>query len=225
MLGRPVLSQAQLNQFVTQLSAQDIIWDPLYDSANYIGTTGQLTINFYSTPQGQGTTTAPGATGTKTIQDTNMQSAGQLTAGNAFYMTGQELLFYPGENPELAASTASGNFVNDTYVFSKNGVLTLTIGSNRIYLQDGPLGMFPPATRLAVAFALATYTDTATATNILTSSYGVLSGEVYTIVPLYLTANLGFQEVLSWSAQQALPSANNARIFSRLRGYLNRNAQ
>ena len=225
MLGRPVLSQAQLAQFVTQLSTQDIIWNPLYDSQNYIGTLGQLSLNFFSTQQGQGTTTAPGATGTKTIADTNMQAGGQLTAGNAFYMTGQELLFYPGANPELAIAATTGNFVNDTYVFSKNGTLTLTIGSNRIYLQDGPLGMFPPATRLAVAFALGTYATTATSTNIATSSYGVLSGEVYTIVPLYLTANWGFQEIASWPAVPALPSAANARVFARLRGYLNRNAQ
>lgn len=222
MLGRPVLTQSQLNLFVPQLTAQDIIWAPLYDSANYIGTTGQLSLNFFSTPSGQGTTTVPGASGTKTIGDTNLQSAAQLTAGNAFYMTGQEIQFFPGENPEvLQALTLVGNFVNDTYVFSKNGTLTLTVGSNRIYLQDGPLGLFPPATRLAVATAVAT----TNATNSLIADYAVMSGEVYTIIPIYLTANLQFNETMNWQAQQALPSTNNARIFARMRGYLNRNAQ
>lgn len=226
MLGRPVLTQAALNQYVPQLTAQDIIWGPLYDSANYVGTTGHLNLNFFSTQIGQGTTTAPSATGGKTFQDTNMQSGGQLTAGNAFYHTGQEIQFFPGENPEAVSGTSvGGNFVNDTYVFSKNGLLTYTIGSNRQYLVDGPLGLFPPSTRLAVATAIAAFTVTATTLNILSSSYGVMSGEVYSIVPIYLTANLGFQQVLSWAAAQALPSTNNARIFLRMRGYLNRNAQ
>jgi hypothetical protein len=222
MYGRPVLTQAQLQAYVPQLTTQDIIWAPLYDSANYIGTSGQLTLQFFSLPQGQGTTTAPGATGVKTIADTNLQSAAQLTLGNAFYMTGQELLFYPGENPESAPATIVNSFLNDTYTFSKNGNLTLTVGSNRIYLQDGPLGMFPPATRLAMSAALAGWATTNTFVEI---SYGVMAGEVYSIVPIYLQANLQFNEALSWPAAQALPSANNARVFARMRGYLNRNAQ
>jgi hypothetical protein len=225
MLGRPVLTQDQLNQYVPQLSATDIIWAPLFDSANYSGTNGQLNLNFFSTQIGQGTTTAPSATGSKTIADTNLQAGGQLTAGNAFYNTGVEIQFSPGENPEAAPGTANGNFVNDTYVFSKNGTLTYTIGSNRTFLQDGPLGLFPPATRLAVATALAGLTVTATANDVVSSSYAAMSGEVYTIVPIYLTANLGFQVVATWQAAQALPSTNNARMFVRLRGYLNRNAQ
>jgi hypothetical protein len=223
MLGRPIITSDQLQNHVTQLSQQDIIWAPLYDSSNYIGTAGQTQLTFFTTPQGQGSTTAPSATGTKTIQDTNLVAAGQLTKGNAFYMTGQELLFFPGENPETGpGTTVLNNFLNDTYVFSKNGVLTLTVGSNRIYLQDGPLGQFPPATRLAMSAAVAGLASTNSMAEI---SYAVLSGEVYTIVPIYIEATLGFQEVLTWAAAQALPSANNARIFSRLRGYLNRNAQ
>lgn len=224
MYGRPVLTQAQLQAYVPQLSTQDIIWNPLYDSNTYSGSAGQLQLTYYALPQGQGTTTAPGATGAKTIADTNLQSASQLTLGNAFYMTGQEILFYPGENPEgNQAVAAVNNFLNDTYVFSKNGTLTLTVGSNRIYLQDGPLAMFPPATRIAMAAALAGWATTAFSG--VEISYGVMAGEVYSIVPIYLQANLQFNETLTWQAAQALPSANNARVFLRMRGYLNRNAQ
>jgi hypothetical protein len=222
MLGRPILSNSQLANHVTQLATQDIIWSPLYDSNSYIGTSGQTSLSFFTIPQGQGTTSAPGATGGKTIQDTNMTAAGQLTKGNAFYMTGQEILFYPGVNPETAPGTQINNFINDNYVLSKNGVLLLTIGSNRQYIQDGPIGMFPPATRLAVASALSGWAVT---NSLVETGYAVMSGEVYTIVPLYIEATLGFQETLTWSAAQALPSATNARLFARLRGYLNRNAQ
>jgi hypothetical protein len=225
MQGRPILTTDQLNNHVTQLATQDIIWGPLYDSANYTGTNGQTSLSFFSVPQGQGTTTAPSATGAKTISDTNMTAAGQLTKGNAFYMTGQEILFFPGESPEVLPATILSNFINDTYIFSKNGILTLTIGSNRQYLVDGPMGMFPPATRLAVAAAVGVVTNTATSVDLFEVAYGVMSGEVYTVVPIYIEATLGFQELITWQAAQALPSANNARVFSRLRGYLNRNAQ
>lgn len=225
MLGRPILTQAQLNAHLTQVKAiQDIIWNPLYDANQYVASTGHLTLSFFALPQGQGTTSAPGASGTKTIADTNLTAAGQLTKGNSFYMTGQELVFFPGENPgtALATNTIQGNFVNDTYVLSKSGVLTLTIGSNRTYLQDGPIGMFPPATRLAVATALAGSTVT---TSSIEVTYAAMSGEVYAISPVYLEATLGFQQTLTWPAAVTLPSANNGRIFSRLRGYLVRNAQ
>lgn len=221
MQGRPILTSAALQNHVTQLATQDIIWSPLYDSVSYV-TAGQVQLTFFTTPQGQGTTTAPSATGTKTLADTNMTAAGQLTKGNAFYMTGQELVFYPGENPESAAATTINDFINDTWVFSKAGYLTLTIGSNRTYLQDGPAAMFPPVTRLAVAAAL---TGWAVTNSLVEIGYGVLAGECYTIVPVYIEATLGFQETLSYPAAVALVSANNARVFSRMRGYLNRNAQ
>jgi hypothetical protein len=222
-LGRPILTTAQLQAHLTQVGAiSDVIWAPLYDANSY-GSAGTLQLNFFALPQGQGTTSAPGASGTKTLADTNMTAAGQLTMGNDFYMTGQEILFFPGESPSTAGTT-SGNFLNDTYALSKSGVLTLQIGSNRQYIQDGPIGQFPPLTRLAVASAVAG-TGAAT-TTIIESTYAVMAGNPYTITPVYITATLGFQEILTWPALVALPSGNTtSRLFSRLDGYLIRNAQ
>jgi hypothetical protein len=222
MLGRPILTQDKLNAHLTQLGdIQDVIWAPLYD-ANTYGSSGVLTLSFFALPQGQGTTSAPSATGTKTLADTNLQAAGQLTKGNAFYCTGKELVFFPGVNPGTnQAFTLSGNFINDTYVLGKSGVVTLTIGSNRTYIQDGPLNMFPPATRLAMASALG-FGGVTTAVEV---TYAAWSGEQYSITPVYIEATLGFQVVLTWPALVPLPSTVNGRLFSRLRGYLNRNAQ
>jgi hypothetical protein len=221
-LGRPILTTTQLQNHLTQVGAiSDVIWAPLYDANSYAAA-GQLQLNFFSTPQGQGTTTAPGATGVKTNADTNMTAAGQLTMGNDFYMTGQEILFFPGENPGVQETgTAIGNFVNDTWVVSKSGVLTLTIGSNRQYISDGPLGQFPPLTRLAVATAVSGTGATSTNTNEV--SYAAFSGTPYSITPVYITATLGFQEVITWPAKVTVTNA--AVIYSRLDGYLIRNAQ
>lgn len=222
-MGRPILTQADLDAHRTALATQDIIYAPLYDSANY-ATAGQNQIVFFTAPSGQGTTTAPGATGTKTLADTNMTAAGQLTKGNEFYMIGQELMLFPGESPEqnLGAGATVNGFVNDTYIIGKSGVLTLQIGSNRNYIQDGPLMIFPPAARLAVASGIGG-SSTAGTQSVLSVNYAQWTGEPYAITPVYIEATQGFQETLQWPALVTVQAT--ARLFSRLRGYLIRNAQ
>lgn len=222
-LGRPILTQQDLDAHRTALAQQDIIYSPLYDSASY-ASAGQNQIVLFTSPLGQGTTTAPSATGSKTLADTNMTSAGQLTKGNEFFMIGQEIVFFPGETPEqnLGAGATVNGFLNDTYIFSKSGFLTLQIGSNRQYIQDGPLGLFPQSARLAVA-ASAGGSSTAGTQSVLTETYAAITGEPYAITPVYIEATQGFQEVLQWPALVTLQAT--ARLFSRLRGYLIRNAQ
>jgi hypothetical protein len=220
-LGRPILTQSDLDQHRTALATQDIIYAPLFDSALY-GTAGQNQIVLFTSPVGQGTTSAPSATGSKTLADTNMTAAGQLTKGNEFFMIGQELVLFPGESPEASLSSAINGFVNDTYTVGKSGFLTLQIGSNRNYIQDGPLMIFPPAVRLAVAGAVGG-AATAGATTLLNMEYASWTGEPYAITPVYIEATQGFQEVLQWPAAVTINST--ARLFSRLRGYLIRNAQ
>ena len=226
MQGRQILTQAQLQAHVTQLSNQDIIWAPLYDANTYVGTTGHLALTFFLAPVGNGATSAPNAAGPKTIADTNMTAQGQLTQGNDFFMVGQEIVFYPGDVPGvLEAASAVGNFINDTYTFSKAGTLTLAIGSNRQYIVDGPMAMFPPLTRLSVASALAGGEPGTGTQNLSEVTYAAMGGSPYNITPIYITATLGFQETLSWPALVPLPSGNNARVFSRLDGWLIRNSQ
>lgn len=221
-LGRPILTQDMLNQHRTALAAQDVIYAPLFDSAAY-GTAGQNQLVMFTSPLGQGTTTAPGATGSKTLADTNMTAAGQLTKGNEFYMTGQELMLFPGENPEtVGGNNVINSFLNDTYNVGKSGVLTLQIGSNRAYIQDGPLLIFPPSARLAVQAAIGGV-NTASTQSISEALYASWAGEPYAITPVYIEATQGFQETLQWPASVTITAT--ARLFSRLRGYLIRNAQ
>jgi hypothetical protein len=223
-LGRPILTQQDLDQHRTALATQDIIYAPLYDSSNY-ATAGQNQLVFFTSPLGQGTTTAPSASGSKTLADTNMTAAGQLTKGNEFFMIGQELMLFPGQAPEGAINGAGGavnGFLNDTYTIGKSGFLTLQIGSNRNYIQDGPLMIFPPSARLAVQAAYGG-TSTAGTQSITDAIYAAWTGEPYAITPVYIEATQGFQEVIQWPA---LVTTNaTARLFSRLRGYLIRNAQ
>ncbi len=223
-LGRPTLTKDDLNAHRAALgNMQDVIYAPLFDSISYAAA-GILNGTFFTSPIGQGTTTAPGATGTKTLADTNLYAAGQLTKGNEFYMTGQELMFFPGLDPArgVVAFALAGDYLNDTLDVGKSGVLTLQIGSNRQYIVDGPLMLFPPNARLAVAAAYG-YTNTAGTQSMAETNYAVWAGEPYDITAIYIEANQGFQEFVQWPALVAISAT--ARLWSRLKGYLVRNAQ
>lgn len=228
--GRGIVSKALLDQHRTMVrGVNDVIWQPLYDFNTYVGTTGHTELLFFQSQKGQGTTSAPGATGLKTLADTNMAAAGQLGKGNEFYMTGIEVLFYPGVEPGRGSVALAdvGEFVDDVWTFMKSGILTMTVGTDRVYVQDSPLAMFPPCTRLALNSAISTTNDSdSTSTSVVEEiAYAVCSGEPYNITPLYIESNQTFGVSMTWPAAQVLPTGQNARVGVRLRGYLIRNAQ
>lgn len=223
---RQILTQEDLNRHQSYLGTMDVIWDPLYDFASY-PSAGTLNLSFFATPIGQGTTTAPGATGGKTIADTNMDSAGQLGKGNQFYVTGVEMLLFPSNVPGQGGlePTGVGSFVNTMYNVGKSGSVRFAVGSDRVYLQQGPLMLFPPSVRLAVSAALVSEGDTSVATSVGEINYAAWSGEVFTIVPILLDANQVFTFTASWPALVAAAGPAAHRLGTRLRGYKIRNAQ
>jgi hypothetical protein len=234
--GRPILSPDYLLAHRVGIPGQkDVIWNPLYDFNAYPsgGVTGNQ-LAFFANQQGQGTSTAPGV-GTnvpKTQFDTNVQAPNQLTLGNEFYAIGSETLFYPGVNNTTNTPfgilpgrsdvpTSIGLFVNDVWEVSNQGFKALKIGTDRFYIQDGPLGLFPPTTRLAVACAVAGNAATNAGGEI---AYAAFSGEPYTVVPIYIQTNQLFTVFYTFPTAIALPSGQIARIGERLRGYLIRQA-
>ena len=209
---------------VTVPGTQDEIYAPLYDSATY-ATAGQTQLTFFALPIGQGTTTAPGATGTKTEADTNLTNAGLLPKGNRFYCTGLEFIFLPGNNPGFGATADAslGRNWNDTYAVAKSGWVRFRI-QNRDYILDGPLQNFPPVTRLA-GVASVTSTLTAGAATAGEIDYCSFAGMPYNLVPVFIESNQSFTVQVNWPAAVSLPSTTAARIFCRLRGRLIRDAQ
>jgi len=223
--GLTTTTKAALAQHMARIpGTQDEIYGPLYDSVTYAAA-GQTQLTLFSLPLGQGTTTAPGATGAKTENDTNMQNAGLLAAGNRFYMTGFEVTLFPGVNPGTgaAADSTTGNFWNDIYAVAKSGWVRFRI-QNRDYILDGPIGNFPSVTRLA-GVASVTSTLTAGASTKDEVSYASFAGMPYNLVPMFIESNQSFTCTLNWSAAVPLPSAAAGRIFVRLRGRLIRDAQ
>lgn len=232
-MGRPILTPDYIQSHTVGVPGQkDVIWSPLYDAAAY-PSAGQMAFSFFTLPQGQGTSSAPGVgTIAKSVLDTNLVTNNQLSLGNEFYAIGSETLFFPGVNnatsttasfgvePGLANSSI-GAFINDIYNVGNGGIKVLTVGTDRKYIQDGPLNLFPPATRLAGFAAIATG---ATATATPQTQYAAWSGEPYTLVPIYIQSTQQFTLAITFGAVIPTPSTQIGRLIERIRGYLIRQA-
>lgn len=228
MMGRPILTAEQLEAHKAFVEGQnDVIWNPLYDFQSYTAA-GFTELIFFAQQQGQGTTSAAGATGPKTEADTNMTNAGMLPQNNEFYCTGIEVSFVPGVQPGVGNITLADfadSYVNDIYALGKSGVLSFKI-QDRDYCQDTPLNMFPDTTRLALESSFGFVFDADQATGVVERvAYANWSGEPYTITPVYIESNQSFRVKLNWPAALALPSGVTGRIGVRLNGYLIRTAQ
>jgi len=233
-MGRPVLTPDYIQSHTVGVAGQkDVIWQPLYDAQAY-PSAGQAVFTFFAVPQGQGTSSAPGAGAVaKTAWDTNIVNNNQLPLGQEFYAIGSETLFFPGVNnststtasfgiePGLSGSVV-GQFINDVYNVGNGGLKVLTVGTDRKYINDGPLNLFPPATRLAGLAAVATGNTTLTDTAQVV--YAVWSGEPYTLVPIYIQSTQQFTLQITFAAAIPTVSTQIARIIERLRGYLIRQA-
>lgn len=225
-IGRTGLTEAQVAQYRNTVpGAKDVIWSPLYDSVAYL-TAGGTNFTFFTTPKGQGVTSAPGAAGNKTLADTNMQGSGTLPAGNSFLCLGVEFDFYPDNTPGFfgagTQAVVARNW-DDLYSIGKGGVVTLTI-QDRIYVQDGPLNKFPSQTGLDGVAALSDAT-TAAAALFSQIEYATFGGLAYNIVPVMIFQTQGFSVTLQFPAAIATPSGQGGRLFCRLLGKLIRNAQ
>jgi len=234
--GRPVLQASQLQAHSVGTGDTDVVWWPLFDSIAY-PSGGQGAFSFYSNPIGQGISSTPGAGAVpKTIFDTNLTIGNQLTSGNEFFMIGSESNLLPGvSNAALPLTvlpgrtnlpTTIGVFANDVWSVGQGGIKTLTVGTDRKYFQDGPLSLFPPSARLAGWSALA-QEQAATALGSGTGAevtYATWSGELYTMIPVYIQSNQNWTVVVSYAAVIPTNSGQVARLMDRMRGYLIRQA-
>ncbi len=223
--GRRGVSRKDISQYKSALPQADSIFNPLYDYQTY-PLAGQQTFTFFSVPQGQGTTSAFGGAGPKTVLDTNLQTGGALPLGNRFLVYGIEVEFFPGNVPgfNAAATMTAAQFArnwDDVYSVLRNGALTFNI-QNRYFAQDAPLMKFPTQTRLA---GVASYSETAAGATSGQIEYAAGCGASYSIIPVYIESTQAFNCVVNFPALIALPSGADGRIGVRLVGKMVRNAQ
>lgn len=228
-------SLAEAKQMSTTGRGLEGIRQSIYDSLLYL-TAGATQYNFFATPKGQGLTSAVGATAgtTKTINDTNLELAGQLPSGKGFLATSIEIPFYAGSvntantytlaSPVLFNATAAAAVAAqaaDINAFYQAGSLQFFI-SSKIVLEEAPLMRFPPKAKLDIQATVAT-----AGTNAQPNEVGIVSvkagGRPYMLEPqIYIEPTVNFSVSLNFPAAVATPSGFNARVQCILDGYLYR---
>lgn len=222
---------------VNRAGQAEVYRQTLYDFQVY-PTAGQTSFTFFSVPQGQGVTSAEGATvgSAKTQLDTNMTLAGQLPQPQAFLIQSIEVVFLAGNSattntfisqvPAVFAvddAVTIAAQVNDVAKVVNNAMVYLFIGS-KFYLQDGPAVRFPPKAYLGVDAAVADISATTPGSMAVTTARGM--GRPYYIDPeLSLMASQNFNVTLNFGGAIATPSGFNGRVGIILDGYYFRNSQ
>ena len=221
---------------VTNAAQSEIIRQRFYDYQLY-PTAGSTQLTFFSSPVGQGLTSAVGGTaGTpKTLWDTNLELGGTLPSGKAFMVESIEVFFMPGsvstantftlakplEFAAAAAATIAGQLA-DVNSFYNSGMLEFNVLSKN-YLRETPLLAFPPKTSFNLDAAIASNSAT-TAANVVQNMRA--AGRPYYISPeIALQPAVNFEVVLRWPAAVATPSGFNARVGVILDGYFMRASQ
>lgn len=192
----------------------EAIRQPLYDLQAYPAA-GATSLTFFAVPNGQSS---------KTLSDTNMETAGSLPNPKRFLVLGISLQFFPGTVFPSAAGAAAGidSFVNDVWeIFSATSYLELFIGS-KSYIQ-APIYLFPPTTRLS-GFAGMSDASTAGANLFSRTSYAAASGTPFQMnPPVMLEPTQNFKVTLNFPTAVAITNAG--RIGVNLHGVLYRNSQ
>lgn len=197
---------------VNQASQREIVWNPLYDTVTY-AQAGQTSLTLFVNPVGQSS---------KTLADTNMTLAGQLPKPQEFLVTSIHVELLPPALPGRAVVAATGlaTNINDIQEVMQSGWLELTIG-NKVYVQEGPLGVYPPTYRLAGIGALALAGEVADKCNII--DYGQVVGEYYEVLPFVIPHSQNFKVTLNWPTAVGITAATPIKV--RLGGFLWRSVQ
>lgn len=219
---RTVPNKNQLSRYNVNRNGWEAIRQSLYDFTTYAAA-GQTQLTFFALPVGQGS---------KTLSDTNMTLAGQLPANQEFLVNSIEIYFRtitPGPSAATqdaaVAVPALATAINDSYLISRTGNLTFTIGS-KSYLQEAPLGRFPPKVNFKVNAALALATTVAADSIESRIAVANWEGRPYLLSPvdLRLVSTQNFNVTLNWP--EGLQSITNAaRIGVVLDGILYRRSQ
>lgn len=212
MRGLQALDTATLQKYDVNVVGQiKVTWQPLWDYQTYplAGFTGPTL--FFQVPQGNSG---------KTIEDTNMTQQGNLPSPINMLITGIEACAWPGVAPVRAAAAAPDvkGISNDMYAL-QNGKLSvkLTIG-DATWLEEAPLGVFPPQFNLQ-GYAAEAFAQAAAADQSVQVDYAAFRGPMYQVIPLRLISSQNFVVSVNSPAAIALPSGVDARWGFRLHGY------
>ena len=210
---KPIPTLEELNRYnVNRVGQVEGIRQSLYDFQTY-AQAGQTSLQFFQVPQGQSG---------KTLADTNMEVAGSLPSPKRFLVESIEVHFFPGNVVGYTGALAAAENFNDVYDVAKSGWLDFFIGS-KSYLQEAPVGRFPPSVGVT-GTATASDATTAAAALHFHVDYARFGGKQYVMdPPVLLVPTQNFRVTLQWPTAVAINVAG--RIGVVLNGILYRNSQ
>lgn len=229
----PSIANVKANYAVT-LNGYEQSRGTLYDGLVYPAA-GTTQLSFFSVPIGQGTSVL-GTPAAKNLSDTNLTLAAQLPSTQKFLIERITLKVQPSTpsgsgiiDPAYSGAPTSFLPINDVWIILRSGNLALTL-ANKIYVQEAPLDVFPPASAMRIDAAMAqetlSNTGNTTGNNALEVGFAQSYGQTYDLDPdnLLIDSNMSFNLTLSWpEGVQAITKP--ARIFARLEGTLYRMVQ
>lgn len=224
----PALTPPTLDQFqrygVNATGIKDVIWQPQYDHISYPAA-GINELLFFQSQKGTGVTSAPGGTGSKTYNDTNMELAAQLPQPQVFLALALSFRVYPGINPGRSALAAAAipNFMNDVWQLFRSAYVEFSVGE-KVYIREAPMGKFPSQIKLGGGVALSD-TTTAGAAQGSALDQTHFAGPIYRISPTGIPWGQNFVVKVAWPGLVALPSGQPARVGCDLHGWLARAVQ
>lgn len=186
----------------------EVLYEPLYDSVVW-PSGGASTLTLFQE--------AIGGPSGKTLSDTNMDLAGQLSAGKRFLVLGIELSFFSGAPSFDPGFGINSQLPEDVYGAYGSGSLTFKIQS-KDYLRQAPLGTFPPGQGLHTDL----WMEGQNVTNDIVT-YANFNGRPFSMIGKTLIANQNFS--IELKDLPALPTGNDGRIFCHLIGFSGRNVQ
>lgn len=195
-----------------------VVAQPLYHYQAYAAA-GAANFTFFQNPQGAGGLT---------LEDTNMESAGQLPAPKLMLVLGIQVCFWSGAagisvSGAAAAATAASQSA-DLNAVRDRGHVQFYVGSKAQY-DDAGLEHFPTNQGIRSESALAD-ASTAAVDQISVIDYAQFGGPPTRITPLVLQSNQNFRVTIGFpNGAVAMPSGQDARIGVRLVGYQYRLAQ
>ena len=234
----PSLSVAASQYAVNRPGQFEGVRQSLYDFQIY-PTAGSTQLTFFALPQGQGVSSHTGnAANPKGLWDTNMEQAGSLPNPKSFLVESIELYFEPGSVATAATYTTqvvfsfvavptnavpiSAGAANDVDIVRKSGYLEFFIGS-KAYLQEAPLGRFPPKVQMGLDAAVSSNSAT---TGAIAAVSAKMTGRPYFLnPPVFLAPTQNFSIKLNFPVVVATPSGFNARVGVVLDGFLYRQSQ
>lgn len=122
----------EMQAFLRPSANEEMLDQPLYHFQSY-GTAGATLFTFFQTTTGSAT---------NLLSDTNMDVAGQLSAGKRFGLFGISVVFLPGIAP-LVGQTTTANIVPTSAIADAKGVLE-GIGFVELKIMDKRYGDWAP---------------------------------------------------------------------------------